>query len=194
MAIIPAAVLLALRGWSQIMGLLPLPKLMKQFLGLVLAIWLVTIPQRVYQIPVPLGGTEKLVREASLWLKDSEYFHHKIYYYDPYFCHFMQLNPFDEERVRGFVYSREDPGLKIREGEIVIWDAHFSPNEGGLPLDRLMDHHGFRLVHLVRPARTFRVLGGYEYEIYIFQRIPEDQRVDNRQIYEQMLAEILEAG
>jgi hypothetical protein len=190
-AIVPAAAVLGVKGWSKVMGWIPLKEWWKAGMTALLCIFLVTVPHRVYQIPVPLGGTQVLVKEASLWLKNSEYFQHKIYYYDPFFCHFMNLNPYDEERVRAFVYNNEDPAYNIKEGEIVIWDAHFSPNEGRLPLENLMDNPGFRLVHLVRPVKLFQVLGGYDYEIYIFQRITEDDGLDNHAIYEDFVEQIL---
>jgi hypothetical protein len=190
-AIVPSVALLSLLGWSRLMGMIPLKNIWKQLLTTVLCIFLVIIPHRVYDIPVPLGGTQKLVKEASTWLKKSEYFENKIYYYDPFFCHFMGLNPYDEERVRGFVFNSDEPEYNIQEGEIVIWDAHFSANEGRFPLVNIMNNPGFKLVHLVRPVKTFKVLGGYEYEIYIFQRIMEDDGIDNHQIYEVLLDNIL---
>ena len=103
----------------------------------------------------------------------------------------MNLNPYDEARVHEFVYNRDEPTHKIEEGEIVIWDAHFSPNEGQLPLENLMDNEGFRLIHLTRDKEPFTVLGGYLYEIYIFQRITFDDGVDNHDIYNTLLEEIL---
>ena len=136
-----------------------------------LCIFLVTIPHRVYDIPLGLEGTQKLSKKASVWLKDSEYFENRINYYDPFFIFFMGLNPYDKERVHEFVYDRDHPENKIEDGEIVIWDAHFSPNEGGLPLENLMHSDGFRLIHLTRDKEPFTVLGGYLYEIYIFHAL-----------------------
>jgi len=178
-AIMPSAALLATLGWSRIMDWIPVHKPVKYAITAVFCIFLVFIPYRVYDIPVPLGATEKLVKEASLWLKNSDYFDNKIFYYNPFFCHFMELNPFDEERARESVYRNQEPEYNIPEGGIVIWDAHFSPNEGHLPLERLMDNPAFRLLHVVSPERPFKVLGGYEYEIYIFQRITKDDGVEN---------------
>ncbi len=189
-AIVPSAALLGVLGWSRLMGWIPLKERWKQAATALLCLILVYIPHTVYQIPVPLGGTEVLVKEASLWLKKSEYFENKIYYYDPFFCHFMNLNPYDAERVRAFVYNNQTPEYKIEQGEIVVWDAHFSPNEGGLPLERLMDNPGFQLIHLVRPEKPFRVLGGYEYEIYIFRRITGDDGRDNHDIRESLLKQV----
>jgi hypothetical protein len=87
------------------------------------------------------------------------------------------------------VYNQEEPEFNILEGEVVVWDAHFSPNEGRLPLERLMNNQGFRLIHLVRPEKTFKVLGGYEYEIYIFKRITEDDGIENEQIRDLILSD-----
>ncbi len=190
-AIVPAAALLGANAWGRLMEWTPMQKVWKEALTVVLCIFLVTVPHRVYDIPVGLVGTQKLTKEASEWLKDSEYFENRLIYYDPFFCFFMGLNPFDEEQVHEFVYDHDHPEFKIEEGEIVIWDAHFSPNEGRLPLENLMDNPYFRLIHLTRDKEPFKVLGGYLYEIYFFQRISPDDRVNNHVIYQEMLNEIL---
>ena len=192
-AIVPSVALLGALGWSRIMELIPVPKIVKQGVTALFCIYLVTIPHRTYQIPVPLVGTQRLVKEASVWMRNSEYFENRIFYYNPFFTHFMRLNPYDEVRSHQFVHNREHPEKKITEGEVVIWDAHFSPNEGRLPLANLMDNPGYRLVHLVRDKEPFTVLGGYLYEIYIFQRIMEDDGEDNHDIYASLLEKILTA-
>lgn len=189
-AIVPPLAVLGVRGWSGLMKWMPLRSWMKTGLSVLFASFLVILPHRLYEIPVPLGGTQALIKQASDWLKESEYYNHRIYYYDPFWCFFLDVNPYDEERVREFVYRREEPEYKIEEGEIVLWDAHFSPNEGRLPLENLMDNPGFRLVHLVRPEKPFNVLGGYTYEIYIFQRITEDDGITNQQLREQLIREM----
>jgi len=115
-AIIPSAALLGALGWSRLMEWIPLPELFRKGITLLLCLYLLVLPHRVYDIPVPLGGTQKLVKEASVWLKESAYFKNKIYYYDPFFCHFMGLNPYDKERVRGFVYNNDEPEYNIQGG------------------------------------------------------------------------------
>ncbi len=71
----------------------------------------------------------------------------------------MKLDPYDEVLSHQFVYNRDHPEEKIADGEIVIWDAHFSPNEGRLPLENLMDNEYFRLIHLTRDKEPFTVSG-----------------------------------
>jgi hypothetical protein len=173
---------------------IPVKNLLKNLLAIAFSVYLLSIPFKTYTIPVPVKGEERVVKRASAWLETSEYSDRKMYYYNPFFCHFMKLNPYDEERVRAKVYNPEIPEKKIKEGELVVWDAHFGPNEGRLPLERLMDSKGFRLIKLVREKEPFSVLGGYLYEIYIFERITVDDGENNHELYQVMLDEILNAG
>ncbi len=189
-AIIPSAALLGARGWSGMMQWIPLSKGWKLAVAIVFSLFLITVPYQLYKIPVPLGGTQKLVKEAAFWFTSSGYVDNKFYYYDPYFYHFLKLNPYDKERLRAKVNNHITPEKNIKEGEMVFWDAHFCPNEGQLPLDKLMDNPGYKLVHLVRPEKAFKVLGAYDYEICIFQRIMKDDGKNNHQIYEALLDSI----
>ena len=190
-AVLPSAALLGALAWSSLLELVPGWKIPKLVFTLAFSAFLVTLPHRVYKIPVPLVGTQRLVNDASRWYVNSEYADRRFYYYNPFFTHFMKVDPYDDAISHQFVHSREHPEEGIDEGEIVIWDAHFSPNEGRLPLERLMDNEGFRLIHLTRDKQPFTVLGGYTYEIYFFERITTDDGMDNAVLYQQMLDEIL---
>jgi hypothetical protein len=128
---------------------------------------------------------------ACDWWMESDYSENRFFYYNPFFTHFMRINPYDDALSHQFVHSTANPEARVEEGEVVIWDAHFSPNEGRLPLENLMNHEGYKLIHLTRDKEPFTVLGGYTYEIYFFQRILEDDGVDNSEIYDKLLQEIL---
>ena len=81
-------------------------------------------------------------------------------------CHyFLHLNPYDKGEANQMISDRDHPENTVKVGELVIWDAHFGPNEGRLPLDNLLKNNNFRLVHLTREKEPFTVLGGYTYEI-----------------------------
>ncbi len=190
-AVLPSATLLGILGWSKLLEIIPVPKLVKGIATVLLSIFLLTIPFKVYKIPVPLVGTQRVVKVASDWYVDSEFAGRRFYYYNPFFTHFMKLDPYDDSVSHQFVHNREHPEENIKEGEIVIWDAHFSPNEGRLPLENLMDNENFRIIHLTRDKKPFTVLGAYLYEIYFFERIGTDDGEDNHDIYQVMLDEIL---
>lgn len=192
-AVVPSAALLGMFAYGRLIELLPIHKWMKVTATCLFCVYLVTIPHRFYEIPVPLVGEQRIVKMATDWLSESEYSGTRFFYYDPFFTHFMRINPFDDSLAHAKVYNRTKPEIKIKEWEIVIWDAHYSPNEGGLPLENLMNHKGFKLIHLTRDKEPFTVLGGYPYEIYFFQRILEDDGIENSEIYDKLLAEILTA-
>ncbi|MBK5285773.1 MAG: hypothetical protein JJE25_10260 [Bacteroidia bacterium] len=168
--VLPCAALLCLRGWNFIYELLPDKKYIRLSLLSVLLFLLMREPFKRNRIPYPLSGTEEIVNESSKWLSQSEYFRNKIYYNDPTFCFFLDINPYDSSRIKEHVPDREHPESGIGEGEIVLWDAHFSPNEGGLPLDRMTDNSHFTLLKKFEPAETFQVLGGYNFAVYVFRK------------------------
>lgn len=179
-AIIPLAVLLALKGLNFI--LIPLQRYKLHFLRMILIIVILFIvvrePFRQTKIPVPLGLTDELVKEASEWLKNSEYYNHKIYYYDPLFYVFLEISPYDSTRIQELIPDRDNPGNGIPEGSIVLWDAHFSANEGRLPLRTMQENNKFRTVKIFEPKEKFQVLGGYNYEIHVFQKLPETSSIE----------------
>ncbi len=190
-AVLPSAVLMGMFAYSRIMELIPVQKWMKLTVTGLFCTFLVTVPHKLYDIPVPLVGEQRIVKVATDWLSESEYAGNRFFYYNPFFPHFLKIDPYNDALSHQFVHNRSQPETKVEEGEIVIWDAHFSPNEGRLPLENLMNNQGLKLIHVTRDKEPFTVLGGYTYEIYFFQRIMEDDGIDNYEIYKQLLAEIL---
>ncbi len=190
-AVVPSAVLLGMFAYSRIIELIPVQKWIKQVGTTIFCIFLLTLPHQIYQIPVPLLREQRIVKDACDWWMESDYSENRFFYYNPFFTHFMRINPYDDALSHQFVHKTANPETRIKEGEVVIWDAHFSPNEGRLPLGNLMNNEGYKLIHLTRDKEPFTVLGGYTYEIYFFQRILEDDGIENSEIYDKLLAEIL---
>ncbi len=159
-------------------------KTLKFALIIIYTTFIIIMPFRQYKIPVPLGNDLKLIKETSEWIKNSKYSEEKIYYYDPFFFRFLEINPYDSERMQEKLPDKNRPEQDVKINNIVIWDAHFSPNEGQLPLVSLMENPFYKLLKIFSPEKEFTTLGGYNYEIYIFQRIKEEQNEENTKILE----------
>lgn len=172
-AIVPPAALLGAMAWSQATEVSRIGVKYRAPATGVLCLYLLFIPFQIYRIPVPLDGEQRLVKEASEWLKDSELAGNRIHYYDAFFPYYLEMDPFDRDQLHLFVFDTTQPGKGILDNEILIWDAHFSPNEGNLPISALLNNPGFRVVKHFQPDPPFRTLGGYEYGIYIFQRLKD---------------------
>jgi hypothetical protein len=170
-AIVPVGGLLALRG---INGMLKwLESLSKHRLPgyLLMAALLVLIaitPFRTYQIPQKLFGMNKVMKEASDFILEEGLDENKIYYYDPAFFYFLDLNPYDSLQAQAFVYRASEPHYRIREGEIVIWDGHFSPLLQ-LRLEDLKASPYFELVAEFEPRHPFQIFGT-DYKVAVFRR------------------------
>ena len=186
-AALPSAALLALFGWNGLMRWLPLLKSIKIVLAVMLSLLMIFTSFKAHKIPVELNRTQRILKGASEWLKGSAYTDHKIYFWDPYWWFFLEMDPTDRGKISQYIPDALQPQNHIKSGSLILWDAHFAPNEGQVTLKSLMENPYFRLINVFRPDVPFRVLGGYDYEIYIFERTDGEQETDNRVILEQLL-------
>ncbi|MFO7830057.1 MAG: hypothetical protein R6V23_15640 [Bacteroidales bacterium] len=171
-AVMPLAAIVSLRGFNLIYQLLKFNQFAQY--GVLLAFLFIVIrtPFQLFDVPVQRDAREKTIHEAAEWLKSSKYYDQKIYYYDTYFCHELDIDPFDKQRCNERVHSIKNPGKDILAGSIVQWDAHFGP-ERNLPLDSLMNQPDFKTLKEFHPDQNFKTYAGNNYEVFIFQKIDE---------------------
>ena len=58
-------------------------------------------------------------------------------------------------------------------GSIIVWDAHFCPNEAKLPLENLLRNPDLVLLKAFIPETSLKTLEGYNFEIYVFMKANE---------------------
>lgn len=143
------------------------------YLGVVLTIAIIVTPFVQYTLPVRLDAPQKLTKQASQWIRENKLDNRLIYYYDPMVCHFLNKDPYNNNIVREHIQNREHPENSVSKGSLVVWDAHFGPNEGQMPIDRLLQNEEFILLKKIEPDQPFKVLNDYNYEIYIFEKVTD---------------------
>lgn len=111
-----------------------------------------------------------------------DYTGRKIYFWDPFWWFFLDKDPVGNPKVKMGVYDRKNPSKDIQPGEIILWEAHYGPNEGGVPLERLQDNPDFSEIKTFKPIQPFKILGEHDYEIHIFERL-EDHKIREMQAY-----------
>ncbi len=168
--VIPLAAIIAARGANLLTDILPEKWIVQSLLPVFLALIVSLTTIFGIKIPMKAGRQEIVLGEAAEWVKRSEYFHSKIYYYNLYFLHRLGIDPYDREKCLEKLPYNEFPGKNVPAGSIVQWDAHYGPNEGKMPLERLLENDQFRLLKVFKPAEPFEVLGGYEYTVYLFEK------------------------
>jgi hypothetical protein len=169
-AIMPLFSLIALKGWNFYSSLTG-GGYRRIFFTAGIILFTIKGAFKIYDWGFKPSGTEEVVLEASDWLKKSPYVKNKVFCYNPLFYVVLNLNPYDKSKFEFGVHDVNTPESNMEIGDLIIWDAHLGPNEGNLPLDRLLNNVHYKLLHIFHPKVPFKVLGGYSYEIYIFERV-----------------------
>ena len=125
--------------------------------------------QRV-ELPVPLGMEEQVLVEAADFIQSNGLVDNKIHYYALYNEITLGLDPHNSDQCQQIVHNRANPHEEVASGSLVIWDAHFSPNEGAMPLENLKENSQFELVQKFEPEYPFNTLGDRPFEVYLFIR------------------------
>jgi hypothetical protein len=170
-AIIPLGGLIALKGFLLITDLISriAPRRIVEVIISLIALVMVLIQHKnAFEFPKKLAWTDKVIYESSVFLKREQLQNNKIYYYDPAFFYFVGFNPYDSLACREFVYNPEKPQYRINEGEIVIWDGHFSPILR-LHLDSLRVSPYFVELAAFEPDPPFTIFD-VDYKVVLFQR------------------------
>lgn len=184
-SIIPLCAVIGVMGLNFITdsNLKPDKKIHNYFLSGLL-IWVVYFTLSLYpniiQKPNP---DEELLIEASEFVKNSsELDNSTIYYFNPIIPFLMERDLFAKENIINLLENKVNNFNEIDEGSIIIWDAHFGPNEGQVPLDTLLNNSSIELIMSFYPKIPFNVLGDHNYEIHIFKKLPKGKSSDNHYI------------
>ncbi|RLD32875.1 MAG: hypothetical protein DRI73_06365, partial [Bacteroidetes bacterium] len=168
--IVPLLVILSVIGYNFISDKIKNRLLSGYVFPAVIILLVVYTPFNLNHYPMGMDQQQEVLKAAADFVKGSGYMNKRIYYHDLYFLFKLGVDPFDQEKYFERIPVKENPGENIPSGSIIQWDAHYGPNEGGLPLINLLESQNLTLLKKFSPEHPFKVLGGYDYAVYIFQR------------------------
>jgi hypothetical protein len=168
-AIVPLTAIVANRGLSFIISFLPEKGAIKKVFLVTVCSLLVYIPFRTFNMPYKMSYDQKLVYEASMFVK-TNYPENKVFYIDPFVSIITGRDPYEMKLLQQWFPNPQHPEEGLNDGDLVIWDAHFCPNEGHTPLKNFIENKQFVLLKYLKPDAPFKTLGGYNYEVYVFQK------------------------
>ncbi|HKL09392.1 MAG TPA: hypothetical protein VJ896_11500 [Bacteroidales bacterium] len=168
-AVMPLAAIVSLRGFNLVYQWLKFNQFVQYAVLLIFLFFVIRTPFQIFDVPVERDSREKVLFEAAEWLRTTDYYQQKIYYYDTYFCYKLAIDPFDKGRCHERIPSTENPAIDIPPGSIVQWDAHFGP-ERNLPLNTLQNSPEFKQLKVFRPVSGFKSYTGHDYAVFIFQK------------------------
>jgi hypothetical protein len=143
-------------------------------------IWQVIIPFRQFPLPFRWERPQQLMAQAADFVKGQE--KNRIYYFDPFLIHFLRIDPFDQKLSNWGIADKDQPSNSMEVNDLLVWDAHFGPNESGVQLQKLIDDPKLQLEKTVLPKENFKVLGGYDYGIYVFRKSEKKTVVEPKEL------------
>ncbi len=169
-AVSPVASLTALVGLDEILRRMPKrPASVKIALISGFMMWVFVVGINTYPMNFHLSPTEKLLSSAADFLHKKQLDRHKVFYFDPYLAYRLGVDPYSD-KISQWYPKGDNPVAQLPYDAVVVWDAHFGPNEGGAPLGMLLNNDVLKLLKVFRPQYPFKVLGGYDYAVYVFQK------------------------
>jgi hypothetical protein len=192
-AVMPFAALVALKGYATLEEVAGQNRTIRSIFMLLVIAFVVIIPFRWNVIPFPLSPEEKIIKEATEWIKTSTYSNRLVYYTDNNVPYYLGIDPYRKSPAACYLFGDEKYLDTIPPGSLLVWDAHFGANESKVPLDSLLGNPHQQLIKYFRPEKPWITFGGHEYDCYITVALAEGQSADNLTIRDS-LVEILESG
>ncbi|TSA30656.1 MAG: hypothetical protein D4R67_00065 [Bacteroidetes bacterium] len=183
-AILPLVSIISMGGYAWLERLFVTNQMQRFLLQAMTVVFILYANFTVYRYPVPLLWEEEVMTKTASWVRSTEYVNKRICYTDPKVPFYLDANPYDGEKF-AWVLAGSKPLFTSKEMEVIprdnllIWDAHFGPNECCLPLDSLMRSPKMQLINYFTPAVPATTLGGYNYEVYLFLKGPAGSSLRN---------------
>ncbi len=113
-----------------------------------------------------------LMKKTAEWINSKpELLNQRLFYYNPQIAFLLDKDIFDRTQVEQLwgLIDEKEPLLWLEDGQYLVWDAHFGNNEGKTPLDNVLHKQNVKMLKRFYPEEQGPpVLGGYNYEIFVF--------------------------
>lgn len=166
--ITPSVVLVSSYGFSR---LVEFPLLNNElFKKLIVAVCIITSAVQlalVTSLPTRLDEPQIVMRQAANWLISKQPTE-KVHYPDAVFSYFARDLNYDSPINKGVLDISQIGNLS--DGEYIVWDSHFSQNEGRLPLDSLLFHPFLVKRKSFHERYSNHEHGGKPYVVHVFQK------------------------
>ena len=113
------------------------------------------------------GPREKLIREVAAYIGTTHF--SRLIYFDPLLIYFLDLDPYQSDKVQQGVSDRIQPSNSLKEGDVVVWDSHLGLNEYQLPLSHLVSDSLLERVGAYCPSVPLKTFKGDPYEFHVFR-------------------------
>ena len=163
-------------GITALVGFNFVARLFSKFKSLVFAlaavtiIWIFSSVFMLCQNGFKKGRTQEIIAQATDYILENHLENYKIYFFNSYIPYRLNIDPYDDRQASWGIPNTPVVSYSIPDSSLIVWDAHFGPNEGRTPLKKLLNDNGLEVMKVFKPEPPFTVLGGHSYEVYIFRK------------------------
>ena len=168
-AVAPLAAITAMFGFSYILDFIEKQTASRNLIILVTVGLIITVFS-VCKNGFLISGEQKVIKKAMLYMKNRHLDNQKVVFFDPYVVYSLDKDPYNLNVAQEKLQYIGD-SLALKKNVIIVWDAHYGPNEGRIKKERLLNDKSLKLLKTFKPDKPFKVIGGYDYEVCIFKKI-----------------------
>lgn len=151
-------------------------KFIAYVLILIITIFMFDQSKHIYKWAFYPSSRDKLMQETADYIKNNNLNKNHLVYYDVNVIYELGRDPYDNTKTSWMIANRKSPSMPFPDSTIIVWDSHFGNNEGQMPLKNLTNDPKLVLLKKIAPEIPQKTLGGYDYEIDIFQKITPTNR------------------
>jgi hypothetical protein len=167
--VLPLSAIIALIGFEWVLEKVKVIRTIQLLSGIFILMLVIYQPFRHGMLPTRTAKNFAVMEELATWLINSPYSNRRVIYTDPMFPHYMNIDPFDQQKCfKIYNYQDTDPASLLKPGELLIWDTQFAGFEGRLPFDTLIKNKNLKLLKDFKPKEDFTVIGGEKYKVAVF--------------------------
>ncbi|MCX6290585.1 MAG: hypothetical protein NT126_02320 [Bacteroidetes bacterium] len=165
-AVTPLLSLLALRGANAMLSFKDSKRI-----KMIVVILVIVMPFKQHRFPRHWDYEEATLHQAFTRIRENGLMEKKIVYSHPYAVYESGKDPFDSKSSADFFsLNPKEPESSVASGDLVIWDSHFGPAEGRIPLARLRENKNFRLLNSFQSLKDETPKDKGIFEVYVFQK------------------------
>ena len=124
-----------------------------------------------HRLPIYLNAEEVEMNKMGKYVKENKLDTNFVYYSNPTAAYFLGLDHFSTKNSWNYIPLKGHES-EAKTGSIIIWDAHFSPNDSKVSKADLENNTHYKKVKTFIPETSFQVYSGQTYEVILFQKLP----------------------
>jgi hypothetical protein len=163
--------LVAFVGFNEIIQKFSVNKFSQYILPILMGVTLVIEATTKHKLPIARDREFVVMEDVTSYILENNLQNSYIVYANPMVAYLLNLDHFESQKSSHTLKNASIPNGGLNKGDLVIWDAHFSPNENQLKKSFFMNNPNFKVLETFVPETSFQVFSGQDYEVVIYERI-----------------------